>query len=171
MSSENRHEVSEPGTYRVPESDPENPEGPSLSLRVDSDEYSLLFSAPVAEAGANRCHIAEPVSVTFLGPHGPMLNLGDLIEVTPLSDGSYGYVRTVERSRVWSETLQGVEQDPRVYLGAAGVLDELVKAGCRWEWCSGNLTVQMILGDGESEPPSEVEELVERLVAALGRSI
>ena len=77
-----------------------------------------------------------------MGPWGPTLNLGDIIEVRPLSDGTYRYLGTSEKNdRVgnitWPVRMEIFDRDDLLSL-----LSRFVNADACWEDASGNLTIQ-----------------------------
>lgn len=115
----------------------------------------------------DRFRLPEPVSVRFAGPHGPMLNLGEIIEAIRDSEGAYRYKRTVESRPIWSRVFGGVRSLEELHADpVAQVLEELERLGCRWEWCVGNLTIQA-LGPASEGPGQEAMALLEQLVTRL----
>jgi hypothetical protein len=145
--------------------------GPWYWIRAAEEEYNLAVTSLVIWVGPNRVQAIEPVSLTPLGPCGPMLNFGDVFEVTLLEDGSYGYVRLLERIRVWSRTLADPAELARGENEAVqSLVDELATFSCVTEWCSGNLTVQTQLEERQMEPARMVLELVETLAEMLEES-
>ena len=150
---------------------------------ADVLDYDLDFAAPVIRLSEDRFRITEPLSL-LLGPHGPRLNLGDIIEVRPLHDGSYRYLRTLESARIWTTIIhlpwlaqRLAEAHRQGHPSNAGrildhvlregevdhVLEQLVEAGGAWEYCVGNLTVQLPRELGETEPPARLRALLDRL--------
>lgn len=134
----------------------------------DAVDPESEISALVIRLSAHRFRLARPTSVTFAGPLGAMLNMGDVIEVIPLDDGTYKYVRTLEPARIWSRifgrvAVRDIDEEglPR------RILDQFHEAGGAWEWVAGNLIIQAPLQEGESEPPAHIKELFDRLCDAL----
>jgi hypothetical protein len=132
------------------------------------DDIDCECPVDVEPLGNQQFRVITPTSLTPFGPFGPMLNRGDVIELTSREDGNFRYVRTVKKSRVWSKRL-GKSKRVRVESIKSGearrILDELVKSHTRfnWEWAVGNLTLQFELEPGETEPPQEVIQKVREL--------
>ena len=157
----------------------EEPEAITLhfSLSAFDDESSLdegedmegICDARVLRLNDGHLLLTEPLSVTFFGPYGPMLNLGDLIEVVPMDEGTYRYVRTVQQARLWTRTKapasqQAIEQDP-----VRQILDRITEAGGKWEWNASAITVQFLLAEGEEDIPHSIKELVDDLLPSAVR--
>jgi hypothetical protein len=154
------------------------------------DDIDCECPVDVEPLGNQQFRVITPTSLTPFGPLGPMLNRGDVIELTSREDGNFRYVRTVKKSRVWSKRLTGPTirlPIPPSFAGSSGrsfrdvptgvrvesiksgearrILDELVESHTRfnWEWAVGNLTLQFELEPGETEPPQEVIQKVREL--------
>jgi hypothetical protein len=105
-------------------------------------QYDGRCPVVVEPLGGNLFRVAEPASLTPFGPLGPMLSLGEVIELDPLSDGVWTLVRVRDSPPLLSRTLSGI---PRHWLGLGDVpslLERLVQHGGAWEWVCGNLTMQ-----------------------------
>lgn len=151
---------------RIQEGADYDPNSPPAHEMEDLD-WEWTVDLNLEPLGDNRFRVPEPVSVSFVGPHGPMLNLGEVIEALPHSDGVLRYRRTLESPPVWSRLIGGVES-----LGAleeeraAHVLRQIEQAGCRWELCVGNLTIQGSAVTSE-DPSLEVSAIIRELVKLL----
>lgn len=66
----------------------------------DGEGSERDVGALVERLSATRLRVHESVPMTFIGPHGPVLNLGDVIEVEAEGEETYRFVRIVERARV-----------------------------------------------------------------------
>ena len=82
------------------------------------------------------------MSLAITGPWGLTLNLGDIIEVRPLSDGTYRYLGTSEKNDrigniTWPVRMEIFDRDDLLSL-----LSKFVDVGACWEGASGNLTIQ-----------------------------
>jgi hypothetical protein len=65
---------------------------------VYPDDELSTCSGSVARVGETNFRITWYTSLAITGPWGPTLNLGDIIEVRPLSDGTYRYLGTSEKN-------------------------------------------------------------------------
>ena len=115
-------------------------------------------------------------SLGIFGPWGATLNLGDIIEVRLLSDGTYRYLGTTcKNDRIgnvtWSIRMEILDRED-----LRSLLSRFVDLGACWEGASGNLTIQSPM---EERPELEVvttgnsvEEAVDEALRSLekGRS-
>ncbi len=142
-------------------------DGAWCSLRAEDDEYDLIVSAAVLWIGPNQVSMVAPACLSPFGPCGPTLDLGDVLEVVPLEDGTFGYVRLLKRGRIWSRTLPDPGRQALEDTSTQMILDQLLASGCTWEWFVGNLMIQAPLEEGEREPAGPILELVEVLAQVL----
>ncbi len=180
-------EMIEEIALRIRVEDLENPDvrGHESARAIDPDDCDIELDVPVVRLGADRFRLTEPVSVFFV----PVFNLGDVIEARPLNEGEHLYVRTLERAHVWTRVLhlrslarRVAAASPVGEISEAGrilaealrqgeggrILARIAAAGGAWEYCVGNLQIQLPLRDGESEPSGEIQRLLEDLPRALG---
>jgi hypothetical protein len=112
---------------------------------ADLDAFGEWGVAAVVVRMTDRTfRLAEPLSVTPFGPYGPMLNLGDVIEVESQPDGTFRYVRTLESGDPWSRTIPGVSIEVIERPVIHDLLEEFIAAGGMWELAVGNLTLQIL---------------------------
>ena len=103
-----------------------------------------LSTCSVSAARVDKTHfrITWYTSLAITGPWGPTLNLGDIIQVRPLSDGTYRYLGTSEKNDrigniTWPVRMEIFDRDDLLSL-----LSKFVDVGACWEGASGNLTIQ-----------------------------
>jgi hypothetical protein len=137
--------------------------GPWYMLDADEEAYDLATDVVVVWLAPDQVQLVHPASLTPFGPCGGVLNLGDVVEVVDLQDGTFGYRRLLQRNRVWSRTLADPGRETADNTSVRTLLQELTAAGCGWDWCACNLTVQAPLEEGQTEPAGPVVELVEVL--------
>ena len=136
----------------------------------DDLDFDCESSMMVERLGPNRMRLLEPCSITPFGPYGPTLNLGDVIEATPLEGGGYRYVRTVQEAWIWSAVFQSVSERAMRAFDASPLATELAATGGMWEWSAGNLTAQLPREGNVAERPSSVTNLfvrIDRLLRSL----
>ena len=77
-----------------------------------------------------------------------------MLEAEPLEDGTYRYLLTVERPRLWKIrldfNLQEVESDE-----VRSFLSQISELGGQWELTGGLLAIQGLLAEGEEDAPAE----------------
>lgn len=149
--------------YRWSDFDEESPTGEEEG---EDDGVDGEFVAVVVRLGNSHFQTQEPVSVTPFGPFGPSLALGVVFEAEPFDDGTFRYVRTVDRLRVWERAInvsrQVINQDT-----VRPILVQVSQLGSKWEWMANTLTIQGLLADGEEDVPSGMSELIDILVSKI----
>lgn len=131
------------------------------------DDFEGTCSPLVIKLDQNYFRLMEPLSVTPFGPWGPMLDFGEVIEANPLDDGTYRYVRRVQRARMWTRRLEPVSQQAIQQDGVRHILNQVGEAGGMWEWMAHCLTIQGLLAEGEVDTPTSIKELIDNLTRAL----
>lgn len=161
----------------------ERPAERETVMELEEHDFELAVYIEVVPLAPDRFRIPGATSLTPFGPLGPTLNLGDVIETAPLSEGVHRFVRRLESARVWSRTLY-VPHVSRAAIGdrerrslveqqqflhdllrggrVGALLEEIERAGGGWEYAVGNVTVQLPLPEG-SELPAHLQELVDEL--------
>ena len=112
---------------------------------VYPDDELSTCSVSAVRVDETHFRITWYTSLAITGPWGPTLNLGDIIEVRPLSDGTYRYLGTSENNdRVgnitWPVRMEIFDRDDLLSL-----LSRFIDAGACWEGASGNLTIQALM--------------------------
>ena len=133
-------------------------------LGNDDEEYYASLSVSVVRLSSTRFRLANVCYLTPFGTYGPHLDLGTVIEVEVLDDGTYGYRGIIEKAQIygvvvgtfWGRFLDSPE--------AKGLLDELTATGVAWDGMAGNINIQ-VPSDGSVERlPNDVKAIVDRLV-------
>jgi hypothetical protein len=107
-------------------------------------------------------------SLAIMGPWGPTLNLGDIIKVRPLPDGTYRYLgtsRTNDRvgNVTWSVRMEIFDRGD-----LRSLLSRFVDLGACWEGASGNLTIQTPM---EERPELQIVMTGNSVEAAIDRAL
>ena len=132
-------------------------------LDDEDDEPEGTVSVTVERVGPDRVRLLEPCSLTPFGPIGPVLHLGDLVEVEALDDGSVRYRRVLEAALVWEFGRTGTPRAATEDAGIAAVLGEIGDAGGMWEWCAGCLWVEVPRAASDGACPPSIQALFDRL--------
>jgi hypothetical protein len=166
--------------------DLERPVDRQTVLARDEEHFHLDMHVELVPLGRERFGVPGPTSLTPFGPYGPMFHLGDVIQAVPAEDGWHRFVRRLESSDVWGRCLPvphlarltrpapaerergsrfGSQRALRAVLsgGRIGELfEKLERAGGGWEYCVGNVTIQLPVPRG-SELPPDLQDLVDEL--------
>jgi hypothetical protein len=138
----------------------------NASSLEQNDDPPGTCSPRVIKLDDSTLLLTEPLSLTVMGPWGPALNLGDLIKVTLLDDGTYRYVGTAQKARVYTwqseSPVMSIDQD-----GVRHILDQVIEAGGMFEWTVGVLRIQFPLGEDDKGIPVKVKRLFEDLSEVL----
>jgi len=151
----------------------------------EQEDLELESEVGVERLSGCRFRVAEPISLSFMGPFGPRFHLGDVIAARAKNDGRYEYVGIIQRAEVWSfrhdigpyrcppRRTSDPTSDPTLpHLDAEAILDDRVVRGLLdaaqalgggWEFCVGHLTIEFPKQAGTLAPPCEVETLMDRL--------
>lgn len=118
---------------------------------------------------SSRVRVAEPVSISPFGPVGPGFNDGDIIEVSPLDNGTYRFVRVVTKADPWTLFIGGVTRQEIRGPQAEALLATVIDQGGGWEYGAGNLRVQFPNDEGRPDAPQRVSSLFAEIRALLGK--
>lgn len=145
----------------------------------DPDSLESEVALLVTRTSEGLFRIEEPTSLSFIGPLGPMLDLGDVIEVEGVGTERCVCHRRVGKPRTWTRRtllpgphhVRGGWQWAIEHGRPREVLEQLSMLGARWEAAVGHLTVQGYLGEGESEAPPAIDDLLGELQTVLQRAV
>ena len=121
-----------------------------------------------ARVDDNHFMVRWYISLGITGPWGPALNLGDIIEVRPLPDGTYRYLGASRKNDrignvTWSVSMEIFERED-----LRSLLSRFVDLGACWEGASGNLTIQTPM---EERPELQIVMTGNSVEAAIDRAL
>ena len=139
---------------------------------VENDVYpdDELSTCSVLATSVDKNHfmVIWYTSLTIFGPWGPALNLGDIIKVRPLPDGTYRYLGTSRKNDkignvTWSVRMEIFDRED-----LRSLLSRFVDLGACWEGASGNLTIQTPM---EERPELQILMTGNSVEAAIDRAL
>ncbi len=109
-------------------------EGEPTAEEEDDEDFVFEVEVLVQHLDPRHFRVAETTSLTFFGNCGPSFQLGDVIEAEALPDGTYRFLGTRVRGKVWAAWVPNLRPPGMGGFAARGPLERFLEAGGSWEW-------------------------------------